>query len=235
MGLYVMLLGAQGVGKGEQAKFIQKQYGIPQLSTGDLMRAMKTREDALARRVQQIMAEGRLVDDATTNEIVVERLGQPDAQGGAIFDGYPRNVEQADFLETYLSGKGETLAAVILLELDLFTAFKRAFGRLKSKSGDAYNIYTTPEALDVKFEEDASKLYPPRIVARLKDTGEELERRGDDANAVAVIKRIDTYLETTRPLIDHYKAKGLLKVVNADQTIEAVSAEIAQILDQAKK
>jgi adenylate kinase len=234
MGLYVMLLGAQGVGKGEQAKFIQKQYGIPQLSTGDLMRAMKTREDALAKRVQQIMAEGKLVDDDTTNEIVVDRLSQSDAQGGVIFDGYPRNVDQANFLETHLAKKGETLNAVILLELDLFTAFKRAFGRVKSKSGDAYNIYTTPDALNVKFEEDPAKQFPPRIVASLKETNEELERRADDANAVSVIKRIDTYLETTKPLIDYYKAKGLLRPINADQTIDAVSAEIAKILDQAK-
>lgn len=235
MALYVMLLGAQGVGKGEQAKFIQKQYGIPQLSTGDLMRAMRTREDALAKRVQETMAAGKLVDDDTTNEIVVERLNQPDVQGGAIFDGYPRNVDQANFLESYLTKKGEKLSAVILLDLDLYTAFKRAFGRVKASSGDAYNIYTTPDALNVDVQKDPDSKFPPRIVATLKATGEELQRRVDDADASSVIKRIDTYLEDTMPLVEYYKAKGLLKPINADQTIEAVSAEIAKILDQAKK
>src|SRR4051812_15201418 len=89
MGLYVMLLGVQGAGKGEQAKFIEHQYGIPQVSTGDLMRAMKARTDPLAVRVQETMKAGKLVDDDTTNEILVERLSKPDAQNGVILDGYP--------------------------------------------------------------------------------------------------------------------------------------------------
>lgn len=234
MGLYVMLLGVQGAGKGEQAKFIERTYGIPQVSTGDLMRAMRTREDALAKRVQQIMAEGKLVDDETTNEILVERLAKPDAQNGVILDGYPRNASQADFLEKHLAKKGEKLNAVLLLDLDLFTAFKRAFGRVKTRAGDVYNIYTTADALNVRFEEDPSKTYPPRVAATLKSTGETLERRVDDADASSVIKRIDTYLDTTKPLIEHYRAKGLLHTINAEQSIEAVSAEIAKILDQAK-
>lgn len=234
MGLYVMLLGVQGAGKGEQAKFIERQYGIPQVSTGDLMRAMKTRTDPLAVRVQEIMEEGRLVDDDTTNEILVERLSKPDAQNGVILDGYPRNASQADFLEKYLAQKGEKLSAVLLLELDLFTAFKRAFGRVKTKAGQAYNIYMTTGELDVRFEEDANKQYPPRIVAKLKSTGEELERRADDANAASVIKRIDTYLDTTQPLIDYYRTKGLVYRIQADRSIEEVSTEISKLLDQAK-
>ncbi len=239
MGLYVMLLGVQGAGKGEQAKFIEQQYGIPQVSTGDLMRAMKTRTDPLAVRVQETMAAGKLVDDDTTNEILVERLSKPDAQNGVILDGYPRNTAQADFLETHLAQKGEHLSAVLFLELDLYTAFKRAFGRVKTKPSadkgeEVYNIYTTPDALDVSVEKDPGALYPPRIVAKLKTTGEELVRRADDANAGSVIERIETFLETTMPLIAHYRAKGLLKTVDAHKSIEAVSADIAAILDQAK-
>src|SRR5687768_3419189 len=137
MGLYVMLLGVQGAGKGEQAKFIERQYGIPQVSTGDLMRAMRTRTDPLAVRVQETMKAGNLVDDDTTNEILVERLSKPDAQNGVILDGYPRNTAQADFLEKHLAEKGEKLSAVLLLEIELYTAFKRAFGRVKTKEGEA--------------------------------------------------------------------------------------------------
>ena len=135
MSLYIILMGVQGAGKGEQAKFIRERYGIPHVSTGDLFRAMKTREDELAKRVQQIMASGNLVDDATTNEVVKDRLSQPDAQGGVIFDGYPRTPNQAAWLESYLAERGEQINAVILLDLDLYTAFKRAFGRVSTAAG----------------------------------------------------------------------------------------------------
>ena len=239
MGLYVMLLGVQGAGKGEQAKFIERQYGIPQVSTGDLMRAMKTRTDPLAVRVQETMAAGKLVDDDTTNEILVERLSKPDAQNGVILDGYPRNTAQADFLDKYLSQKGEKLSAVLLLEIDLYTAFKRAFGRVKTKptadkAEAVYNIYTTPDMLDVDTEKHPDAVYPPRIVATLKSTGEELVRRVDDADAASVVKRIDIFLAETRPLIDYYGAKGLLHSIHAEKRIEEVSAEIKRVLDPAK-
>jgi adenylate kinase len=233
MGLYIILMGVQGAGKGEQAKFISQQYGgIPQVSTGDLFRAMKTRTDDLAQRVQRILAEGKLVDDDTTNEIVRERLEQPDAQNGVILDGYPRTAAQAEWLENYLHGKGETINAVLLLELDLYTAFKRAFGRITSKAtGKSYNIYFNQENMEWKFEDHAEGQYPPRLVGSLPDTGEALIRRGDDASAHAIIKRIDTYVETTTPLVDYFDQKGLVSRINADQPIEVVSQDIKAAID----
>src|SRR5688572_29427651 len=122
MGLYIVLMGVQGAGKGEQAKFIEQKYHIPQVSTGDLFRAMRTREDDLAKRVQAIMAAGNLVDDDTTNEVLVDRLSKPDAANGVILDGYPRSQGQVDFLMNFLKQKGETINAVLLLELDLYVA-----------------------------------------------------------------------------------------------------------------
>src|SRR5688572_23237777 len=107
MGLYIILMGVQGAGKGVQAGFISETYQIPHVSTGDLFRAMRTREDALAKRVQMILASGGLVDDDTTNEMVAERLALPDAQNGVILDGYPRNHEQSAFLSDYLAQRGE--------------------------------------------------------------------------------------------------------------------------------
>lgn len=234
MALYIILAGVQGAGKGEQAKFISQKYGIPQVSTGDLFRAMKTRTDPLAQRIQNIMAEGLLIDDDTTNEVVAERLAQPDAQNGVILDGYPRTPAQADFLENYLAEKGAKVSAVLLLELDLFVAFKRAFGRVKAANGDVYNIYSHNEGLTYTQEPHPENAYPPRIVATLEKTGEILQRRPDDADAAAIIKRIDTYLETTAPLIAYYDKKGLLKRIKADQSIEAVSADIQTILDAVK-
>ncbi len=231
MSLYIILMGVQGAGKGEQAKFIRDRYGIPHVSTGDLFRAMKTREDDLAKRVQQIMASGNLVDDATTNEVVKDRLSQPDARGGVIFDGYPRTPNQAAWLESYLAERGEKINAVILLDLDLYTAFKRAFGRVSTAAGSTYNIYFNADGLqEFKFEDHPEKQFPPRLVAVEQGTGERLIRRPDDASADAILKRIDTFVATTQPLIDYFDAKQLVKRVNADQSIEAVSTAIQQVI-----
>ncbi len=231
MGLYLIIMGVQGAGKGTQAVRIAEDYGIPHVSTGDLFRAMKTRTDELAVRVQEIMASGQLVSDEITNEILQDRLEQSDAaENGTILDGYPRNTAQAKWLDSYLSGKGESVAAVILLQLDPYTAFKRAYGRVTSPDGTAYNIYTNADAIDWQFEEHPDKAFPPRISATHKESGEAMKRRPDD-EAASVVKRIDTYLDTTAPLIEHYRAKGLLVEIDATESIEDVSAAIKAAID----
>lgn len=235
MGLYVILMGVQGAGKGEQARFIRETYGIPHVSTGDLFRAMRTREDDLARRIQQIMAEGRLIDDATTNEVVKDRLSQPDAANGVIFDGYPRTPAQADWLESYLESKGERVNVVLLLQLDLYTAFKRAFGRVSDSQGKSYNIYYNADGIEWQFIDHPDKTFPPRLKAVEKESGAELVRRPDDASADAVLKRIDIYTATTKPLIEYYKQKGLLRELDADQPIPAVSDAIKVAIEAAKQ
>ena len=216
MGLYLMLMGVQGAGKGVQASFIHDTYGIPHVSTGDLFRAMKTREDDLARRIQQIMAEGALVSDDVTNEVVRDRLEQPDAAAGAILDG-------------------EALNPVLLLKLDLFTAFKRAFGRVLTADGKAYNIFYDSAGIEWAFEDHPEGAYPPRLVATEKASGVKLIRRSDDANAAAVIKRIDTYLDQTSTLIRYYDGRGLLVEVNADQPIPDVSRDVKAAIDAARE
>ena len=231
MSLYVILMGVQGAGKGLQARRIQDCYGIPQVSTGDLFRAMQTRSDELARKVQDLMAAGILIDDDTTNAIVADRLAQPDARQGVILDGYPRNRAQAAFLESHLAGQGAGINAVLLLELDLFTAFKRAFGRVTASDGASYNYYFKDAGVEFCWQPDERGCFPPRLAARLPDSGEELKRRPDDASADAVIKRIDTYLDTTQPLIEYFKAKDLVRRINADQRIDAVWGEIKRALD----
>lgn len=229
MGLYLILMGVQGAGKGMQAQFLKDHYKIPHVSTGDLFRAMKTRQDELALRVQAIMKSGSLVDDATTNDVVADRLAQPDAAQGVILDGYPRNQFQADFLAQYLAARDEKVSAVLLLHLDLYTAFKRAFGRVSDAQGNSYNIYFHNEGLQVSFEDSPDPRFPSRLV--VQRGSEELIRRPDDANAAAIIKRIDTYLDTTRPLIEYYQARDLVHEVEADQSIEAVSRALQQIID----
>lgn len=234
-GLYIILMGVQGAGKGVQAAFIRDHYGIPHVSTGDLFRAMKTRTDPLAQQIQEIMKSGKLVSDETTNEVVRERLEQDDAKNGVILDGYPRTPAQAAWLEQYLQSRGEKLTAVLLLDLDLYQAFRRAFGRITSESGESYNIYSNADGIEWQFVEDPNKQYPPRLEATLKATGEKLIRRPDDASAHAIIKRIDTYLETTRPLIEYFEQKGLVKRVDASKDIEAVSREIERVIDETRQ
>lgn len=232
MSLYLIIMGVQGAGKGTQAAYIHETYAIPHVSTGDLFRAMKTRTDDLALEVQEIMNSGNLVSDEVTNKVLQDRLEQDDAATGVILDGYPRNIDQAQWLETYLGSKGESLAAVLLLELDYYTAFKRAFGRVKDgTTGDVYNIYTLADQMDVEFVEHPDGTYPPRIQATLNGT--ELERRKDD-HAASVVKRIDTFEKTTKPLIEYYEGKGLLIRIDADQPIDAVSGAIKAAVDKAK-
>ena len=231
MGLYVILMGVQGAGKGLQAKLIEERYQIPQVSTGDLFRAMRTRSDALARKVQAIMTSGRLVDDDTTNAIVADRLAQADALNGVILDGYPRNQVQAAFLERHLQAKGARVNAVLLLELDLFVAFKRAFGRVSAADGSSYNCYYNADGVDFKWVAASDPSFPPRLDGALAATGEALGRRPDDASADAIIKRIDTYLETTQPLIDYFDARGIVRKIDADQNIDAVWADITRALE----
>lgn len=235
MGLYIILMGVQGSGKGTQAGFITQNYGgIPQISTGDLFRAMKTRTDDFAKQIQQMMAEGKLIDDDTTNKVVEDRLQQPDVANGAIFDGFPRTPYQAQWLENYLAAKGEKIGAVLLLELDTYDAFRRAFGRVSAANGAGYNIYSDADKIDIKWVDHPEKLHPPRLEATVKATGEKLLRRPDDASADAIIKRIDTFLKTTQPLIEYFSTKKLVHRINAAGSIADVSVAIKSILDAVK-
>ena len=232
MGLYIILMGVQGAGKGVQAGFIQSEYGIPQVSTGDLFRALRTREDEFARKIQDIMARGELISDEITNQMVEERLAEPDAANGVILDGFPRNTSQADWLADHLASKGEKVNAVLLLDLELYIAFKRTYGRVKSNDQErVYNIYFDNSGIDWKTEQHPDEAYPPRIVGTEKSTGEPLYRRPDDADAGSIIKRFDTYLETTMPLVEYYESKGLLTRLDASHPIDRVSQAVKQVID----
>lgn len=233
MGLYIILMGVQGAGKGVQANYIKEAYTIPHVSTGDIFRGLQNRSDELAQRVKAILASGALVDDDTTNELVADRLNEADASQGVILDGYPRNQVQAEFLSNYLAEKGEKVDAVLLLELDLFTAFKRAFGRVTDTDTDeSFNYYFMQGDVDFSVEPHPDGDYPPRM--RAIRNGVELKRRSDDADAMAVVQRIDTYLENTMPVVEFYEEKGVVQKINAAQSIDAVSADIKSAIDSVK-
>lgn len=235
MALFLILMGPQGAGKGVQAGFIRQQYGnIPHISTGDLFRAMRTRTDDFAKMIQDILASGALVSDEITCKMVEERLAEPDAQNGVLFDGFPRTVPQADWLANYLSSKGHKLAAVLLLELDLYEAFRRTFGRVTGADGTSYNIYSNAEGITWQWADHPEKVYPPRLDATVTATGEKLVRRADDASADAIIKRLDAFVRDTKALIPYYEQRNLLRRVDAAQSIETVSVAIKTILDKTK-
>lgn len=235
--LFLLIMGVQGAGKGTQAAYLCQKYNLLHISTGDLFRAMTTRTDALAQRIIATINSGALVDDAATNDVLQDRLEQDDvkAYNGVLLDGYPRNEAQARWLTDYLQSKGKAVDAVLLLELDLYTAFKRSFGRLTTADGKrAFNIYSNTDGMTWAFEKDANKKFPPSLTGNLDD-GTALKRRVDDADAFAVIGRIEKFLDETRPVLPYYESQNLVRKVDADQPIETVSAQLSSIIEGLKK
>lgn len=217
MGTYIVLMGVQGAGKGTQAAILQQKLGLLHLSTGDLFRAMKTEDTPLARRVQDLMAKGELIPDEVTNQMVKERIQKPDAANGVIFDGYPRNRDQAQFLDTLLAQSQQRITAAIILELDREIAIKRTEGRRYSQDKQrVYNIYFNPPQIEGVDDVDGLPL---------------IQR--DDDNREAVERRIDLYFTQTAPLIDYYRERGLLKEIDADQAIDSVAEAVVAAIDKA--
>lgn len=233
--MYIVLMGVQGAGKGEQAQFMAEEYKVPHISTGDLFRNMRERTDPLAIEIQEIMNSGKFVSDDTTNTVLLDRLQQQDALQGALFDGYPRNLGQAQWLDRYLATINSSITAVILMELDLYTAFKRTFGRVSlSSQKKTYNIYYNKEDISWEFVASPDSLFPPRLEAKHDQTGEVLKRRNDDAHAGSIIERIDTYVSQTKPLIEYYSRKGLVHRIDASQSIDDVRLSIMLAIEEAQ-
>jgi len=210
-------LGAPGSGKGTQSQLLVKAYGIPQISTGDLLREARAKGTELGLRAKAAMDAGKLVDDATVLGMIRERLSQPDAVNGFILDGFPRNIPQAEALSTMLADLGTPLEAVVLLNLDLGILFKRLSGRrICEKCGRLFNIYSAPAS----------------ALEHCDQCGEEhrLIQRPDDKEEV-IGKRLDVYEAQTKPLISFYGAAGLLRVVDADADVNTVFKTIRKAID----
>jgi len=204
----IVLLGAPGSGKGTQSQLLVKTYGVPQMSTGDLLREAVAAGTALGLRAKAAMDAGKLVDDATVLEMIRERLGRADAANGFILDGFPRNIAQADALGKMLSDIGKSLEAVVLLDLDLGVLFKRLTGRrICQDCGQVFNVFTSP----------------PDETSHLRQRGHlpRLIQRPDDREEV-ISKRLEVYDAQTKPLTRYYTDSGLLRVVNADAGMDTV-------------
>ncbi len=210
----IVLLGAPGSGKGTQAQKLVARHGIPQVSTGDLLRAELKSESALGLRAKADMDAGRLVSDELVLEIIKRRLEKDDARNGFILDGYPRNSSQAEDLARLLTDIEKPLDAVVLLDVDMEILRKRLTGRRTcSVTGKVLNIHFSPQQdLDACIS-----------------AGGELVQRDDD-NEVNIANRLNVYEEQTRPLIEFYQSAGLLMVVDAMGTVVEVSERVNQAL-----
>jgi adenylate kinase len=198
-----------------------KAYGIPQISTGDLLREAVAKGTELGLKAKGFMDAGKLVDDATVLGMIRDRLQQPDAAKGFILDGFPRNIAQAEALGTMLDGMGTPLEAVVLLNLDLGILFKRLSGRrICQACGQVTNVH--PEVTGAQ----ASAGTP------CKTTGAAHRwiQRPDDKEDV-IGKRLEVYDAQTKPLITYYSGAGLLRIVEADAAMETVYAHIVQAVE----
>jgi adenylate kinase len=213
----IVLLGAPGAGKGTQSQRLVERAGIPQISTGDLLRAAVARGSELGRQAQEAMAAGRLVDDALVLGMIRERLGEKDARKGFILDGFPRNLAQAHALERLLADLKQPLDAVVQLEVDYGELVRRISGRRTcADCGRVFNLLTSPPP--AAGEACPKTNAPHRLVQR------------PDDNEATVAERLRVYDEKTRPLIDFYRARGLLRVINAQGEVDAVTRRLAQAL-----
>jgi len=210
MAKIIVLMGAPGAGKGTQARLLQERLRLPQISTGDIFRALKNAQTPLAQEVREIMERGQLVPDELTIRLVKERTAQPDCRNGYILDGFPRTPAQAASLEKLAVEQGNNIVAV-QIDVPGELLEQRMTGRRNCPvCGEIYNIYLKPPKFD-----NVCDFHPEA----------QLVHRADD-NVETVKARLATYEKQTQPLIDYYKAAGLLHVVNGTGEPEEIYEEI---------
>ncbi len=210
-----MLLGPPGAGKGTQAELLARRLAVPRISTGDLFREAIANDTPLGREVAGYINKGDLVPDATTLEVLSERLSQTDAGHGAIFDGFPRTVPQAEALDRLLADRGAHLTRVVDLDVDEAELLRRLAGRWTCrKCGATYH----------------DLFAPPRVPGVCDRCGGELYQRPDD-RPEAVRVRLQVYRERTAPLVDYYARHGLLRAIDAAGSREAVTEALLRAVD----
>jgi adenylate kinase len=207
----ILLLGAPGVGKGTQAKEIMAAWGIPQISTGDILRANIAGGTELGKKSKAIMDRGELVPDGLVNEMVADRLQQPDTANGYILDGFPRTLGQAKWLDSYLSAQYGALPVVaVSIKVGYTQLLRRITGRRSCPvCKSIYNIY----------------LQPPKVDELCDLDGTPLTRRSDDTEEVFE-ERMRAYDSQTAPVVEHYRGLGRFEEVDGEQPVDAVAAAV---------
>jgi adenylate kinase len=213
----ILLLGAPGVGKGTQAKELVKRWRIPQISTGDLLRANVAQGTELGRTAKEIMGRGGLVPDSLVNEMVAVRLTQPDTANGYILDGFPRTLVQAAWLDERLAARAVGLPVVaVSIHVDYNQLLRRITGRRNCPVCQSiYNVYFKLPQRDGFCDAD----------------GATLVQRADDTEKVFA-ERMRAYTALTAPVVEHYRASGRFAEVDGDQPIEVVMAGIAAAVER---
>lgn len=210
----LVLLGAPGAGKGTQAKILIEKYGMPQISTGDLLRAAVAAGTALGKEAKSYMDKGELVPDSVVLGMVEERLKQDDCKKGYILDGFPRNTAQAEALDKMLASLNMSLTAALSVDVPFDDLMKRLTGRRTCKAcGQMYNIYFKASAKEGVCDKCNGELY----------------QRDDDKEAT-IKKRLEVYSAQTEPLIGYYKNKGIVKSVSGTGSIDEIFKKVTEAL-----
>jgi adenylate kinase len=215
----IVLMGAPGSGKGTQAQRLVSELGIPQISTGDILRQHRKDGTELGKRADAIMAAGKLVDDATMLDIIRDRVAQPDAQRGFILDGFPRTQAQAEGLASLLLELGTPIDAVVLFEVGAEELVRRISGRRTcSLCNKVFNIYSAPPS-------------SPASDCVAGSSEHQLFQRKDDEEAT-VKERLRVYEENTRPVLSYYSNAGVLRTVSAEGSLEDITQRLLDALAQ---
>lgn len=212
--MYIILLGAPGAGKGTQAKIIADKYGIPQISTGDMLREAVAKGTELGKKAKEFMSQGKLVPDDVVIGIIRERLRQKDCEKGFILDGFPRTIAQAEALDRIMNEIGKKIDAVININVPEEEVVKRIVNRrVCRKCGAIYHLIYDP----------------PKRKGFCDKCGGELYQRDDDKEEI-VRERFRVYQKNTEPLVDYYRKRGILHDVDGTKDIEKVNSEVLGIL-----
>jgi adenylate kinase len=215
----IILLGAPGAGKGTQAQRLAEHCHIPQVSTGDLLRAAVASQSDLGRAAKAAMDAGQLVSDDLVLAMIRLRLAEPDARSGFILDGFPRNLAQARALDELLAKLGQPLDAVVVLDVERAELIRRIAGRRTCRRCDrVFNVFTSPPG--------------PGEICPQSGGPHELYQRPDD-NEATVTERLKVYEEKTRPLVDFYAARGILRRIAAQGDLDEVTARLESALGEA--
>jgi adenylate kinase len=210
----LILLGAPGAGKGTQAQRLASRWGIPQVSTGDMLREARRQGTELGKRAQQYMDAGQLVPDEVVIGLVEERLGRPDAREGVILDGFPRTIPQAEALDALLEKIKRDPARVLAIEVPEAELIERLGGRRSCpRDGASYHV----------------KFTPPRVEGKCDSCGTPLIQREDD-RPEAIARRLEEYRAKTAPLVEHYQKKGALRKVDGVGELETILDRITRAL-----
>lgn len=216
----VVLLGPPGAGKGTQAKRIAEHYGIPQISTGDILRANVAAGTELGKKAKSIMESGNLVPDELLFDMVSARIHEADCARGYILDGFPRTLAQAEWLDKFLQNQQDAQLAPVVVDIQV--GYNELLGRLTGRRtcptcGRIYNVH----------------LSPPKVEGLCDVEGSKLVTRKDDEESV-IAERLKAYERQTAPLTDYYKSQGRLRVLDGSRPIDEVTTAAFAALDKAR-